>query len=105
MLKNMETLNRLPFAARNAVFERLSQIAEVRSLTHEEQVQYENSLRNYRDTYAVMEGRYLDGIEQGIEQGRAKERIANAQKMKAMGLDTATIMQITGLAADDIDSL
>lgn len=84
VLKNMETLNRLPFAARNAVFERLSQIAEVRSLTHEEQVQYENSLRNYRDTYAVMEGRYQDGIEQGkrqmaasmIREGIALERIA-----------------------------
>ena len=46
-----------------------------------------------------------EGIEQGIEQGRAEERLETARKMKAMGLDTATIMQVTGLAADDLSGL
>ena len=70
LLKNMETLQRLPFAARSAVFDRLSKIAEVRSLTEDEQIQYEASLRNYRDTIAVMAGQFDSGMIKGFEQGR-----------------------------------
>ncbi|MBQ7691225.1 MAG: Rpn family recombination-promoting nuclease/putative transposase, partial [Muribaculaceae bacterium] len=68
-LKNMEILDRMPFTARDAVFRQLEKIAEVRSLTEQEQVQYDASLRNYRDTIAVMTGQYLDGLKEGREEG------------------------------------
>ena len=69
LLKNMETLARMPFAARNAVFERLAQIAEVASMTQAERLQYDESLRKYRDTIGVLEGARIEGLEQGIQQG------------------------------------
>jgi len=42
--------NSLPWLAQDAVFKRLSEIAEVASLTKEERDLYDESLRHYRDT-------------------------------------------------------
>ena len=58
---------RMPFLAQDAVFKRLSEIAEVSALSKEERREYDESLKHYRDTIAVMHGQYLEGMEQGIE--------------------------------------
>ncbi|MGN0309049.1 MAG: Rpn family recombination-promoting nuclease/putative transposase, partial [Bacteroides sp.] len=52
VLKNMETLNRMPWMAKNSLFERLSQIAEVGALSREERMKYDRSLKALRDTYS-----------------------------------------------------
>ena len=44
------SLQRMPWLAQDAVFKRLSEIAEVASLSKEEREQYDESLRHYRDT-------------------------------------------------------
>ena len=49
----------MPFLAQDAVFKRLSEIAEVGSMTKEERRQYDESLKHYRDTITVMQGQYL----------------------------------------------
>ena len=41
VLKNMETLQRLPFKARNAVFQRLEQIVDIASMSKEDRVKYD----------------------------------------------------------------
>lgn len=64
----------MPFAARNAVFERLAQIAEVSSMTQTERLQYDESLRKYRDTIGVLEGARLEGLEEGRAKGLAEGR-------------------------------
>ena len=45
------------------------------------------------------------GIEQGLAQGREQEKIHIAQKMKALGMDTKTIEQVSGLTAEQIEQL
>ena len=62
VLKNMETLNRLPFKARKAVFQRLEDIVDIASLTKEERIRYDESIKVYRDNlvteaYALEKGR------------------------------------------------
>ena len=49
VLNNMETLNRMPFKAQKAVFEKLEEIVDVHSLSEEDRVRYENSVNAYRD--------------------------------------------------------
>ena len=49
VLKNMKTLNRLPFKARKAVFEKLEKIIDIASLTKEEREKYDESIKVYRD--------------------------------------------------------
>ena len=87
--------------AQNAVFKRLSEIAEVASLSKEERSKYDESLRAYRDTIAVMDGQFL----QGEQKGRAEERLANARKMKAKGFSTEDIADITGFTPEEIEGL
>lgn len=45
------------------------------------------------------------GIAEGIEKGRAEERFSNARKMKAKGVDSAIISDITGLPQEEIEKL
>jgi predicted transposase/invertase (TIGR01784 family) len=47
----------------------------------------------------------VQGIAQGIAQGVAQTNRKNAAKMKAKGIDDATIAEITGLSMDEIESL
>lgn len=55
-----------------------------------------------------MEGRVegrMEGLEEGLEKGRLEERLATARKMKAKGLDSATISEVTGLSCEEIEKL
>jgi len=52
-----------------------------------------------------MEKGMEQGIAQGVAQGVAQTNRKNAAKMKAKGIDDATIAEITGLSMDEIESL
>ena len=101
LLKNMETLNRLPWAAQSAVFKKLESIADVGGMTRAERLQYDEALKKYRDTISVFEGVRMEGREEGLKEGA----IANARKMKAYGLTLEMISDITGLTIDEVKGL
>jgi predicted transposase/invertase (TIGR01784 family) len=101
VLKHMEILQRMPFLAQSAVFKRLSEIADVASLTKEERRQYDEDLKHYRDTIAVMHGQFMEGE----TKGRAEERTSIARNLKSMGLSETDIAKATGLTADEIVAL
>ena len=117
LLKNMETLNRLPWAAQSAVFKKLESIADVGGMTRAERLQYDEALKKYRDTISVFEGVRMEGREEGRKEGRKEgmemgvlkgqkdEKIANARKMKAYGLALEMIADITGLTIDEVRDL
>ncbi|MCR4774345.1 MAG: transposase [Prevotella sp.] len=120
----METLDRMPFT-KSKVFERLAKIADVRSLTEEEKFQYDESLKHYRDSNAVLRTAVEDGFEEGraqghaegeaigIEKGRAegetigekKKSLEIARNLKKMGMPIDTIIQATNLTAEEIQNL
>ena len=101
----MEILQRMPFLAQDAVFKRLSEIAEVASLTKEERRQYDESLRHYRDTIAVMHGQYMEGEEKGRAEGRAEGITEVARNLKNMKMPVADIVKATGLTPEEIEAL
>ena len=109
VLKNMETFNRLPWMAKDSVFHRLSEIADVSAMTKAERQKYDYAIRKYRDNLCVYEGALQTGRAQGRAQGRAegraKERVEVALKMKAKGFSCEDIMDCTGLSADEINAL
>lgn len=63
-LKNMETLKRMPFKARKAVFEKLEEIADVSSLSQEERRRYENSVNVYRTNLCVLDAAKEEGAKE-----------------------------------------
>ena len=49
--------------------------------------------------------RYGMGREEGLAEGVANEKRDNARKMKALGADINFIAQVTGLTAEEIETL
>ena len=105
LLKNMETLNRLPWAAQSAVFQKLESIADVGGMTRAERLQYDEALKKYRDTISVFEGVRLEGRMEGRVEGSLKEKIAIARNLKSMGMSISDISRATGLQEEEIVSI
>ena len=113
VLKNMETLQRLPFKARNAVFQKLEQIVDIAALSKEDRMKYDESIKVYRDKLAIMAFERQKGQAEGREEGRAeglaegerRKQLEIARNLKQMGLATEAIAQATGLTAETIEAL
>ena len=113
VLKNMETLQRLPFKARNAVFQKLEEIVDIAAMSKEDRMKYDESIKVYRDRFAIIEYERRKGLAEGLAKGEAKgiakgernKQIEIACNLKRMGLATETIAQATGLAPEAIEQL
>ncbi len=125
VLKNMEKLQRLPFKARKAVFEKLEQIVDIAAMSKEDRMKYDESIKVYRDQLVTMEyerkkgkaegfaeGKaegeatgFAKGKAEGREEGKEAERLRNARGMKAAGIAPDLIAQITGLPLETVEGL
>ena len=97
----MDILERMPWAAQNAVFQRLAEIAEVSKLSKEERIEYDHALKRYRDTLNAMTGAEMKGRAEGIEDTKRD----NARRMKADNMPAELIAKYTGLTVETINSL
>ncbi len=112
ILKHMDTLDRLPFKARKAVFERLEQLASKANMTPQERAQYEEEWKNYNDyfntlDYAEQKGR-KKGIEEGIQIGEEKGRKAlldAARELKKRGITNDVIVTSMKLSPEEVENL
>lgn len=113
VLRNLSRLMERPAALQERIFCRLFDAAEIARFTKEQCDAYEDSLKVYRDWKNTIdtaenkgreEGR-AEGLQQGLDQGRIEEKMLNARKMLAAGIDEELVIQITGLTAGDIKCL
>ena len=72
--------------------EKMMAIIEVRERARREMLQ---------DNYDAKQ----EGIEQGIEHGKAEEKLSIAKKLKQTGMDIKQISEITGLTEEEIEKL
>ena len=125
VLKNMDTLNRLPFKARKAVFAKLEQIVDIAALSKEERMRYDESIKVYRDhlatiAYAKTEGKEEgraegiaigletgreEGITIGMETGTKNTQKEIARKMLDKGMDINSISELSGLSIEEINGI
>ena len=71
--------------------------------------QYEASKKAYRDIKnsvdtAKRQG-IVEGMEKGMKQGMEQRSLEIARKMLAKGMDAASVMEITGLSAEQMQQL
>ena len=90
-------------------FDRLFEEAEIAKFTPQEMREYEASKKAYRDIKnsidtAKQEG-LAEGIEIGMEKGMNLRSLEIARKMLAKGMDEASVMDMTGLTAEEIKLL
>ena len=102
-------------------FDRLFEEAEIAKFTPQEMREYETSKMAYRDIKNSvdtakregiaegMEKGMKQGMEKGIKQGMEKgmnlRSLEIARKMLAKGMDEASVMDMTGLTAEEIKLL
>lgn len=93
-LKNLETFDSIPQILEEDIFEKAFSVAELAKMTPEQYEQYQESLLTYIEVKEV--------VKTAEEEGRKKEKILVAQKMKQMGLSLEQISDITGLSEKEI---
>ena len=94
-------------------FDRLFEEAEIAKFTPQEMREYETSKMAYRDIKNSVDTAKREGIAEGMEKGMKEgmEKGMNlrsleiARKMLAKGLDEASVMDMTGLTAEEIKLL
>ena len=121
LIKNMKMLERMPFKAQRAVWDKLLDVADVASLNAEERARYDRALRNYRDYHSIMETAKQDGHEEGLKAGREEGRkegreeglkegmlekqLEIARNLKFGGMSVDLIHKYTGLSEAEIQQL
>lgn len=91
-------------------FRRLEEVAKSRALTDRERKAYRESLKVYRDYYAIMEterseGR-AEGFAEGLAEGRAEGRAEGLAEGRAQAIaEKAKLAREMGLSEDMIERL
>jgi predicted transposase/invertase (TIGR01784 family) len=113
----MNILKRMPFKAQQSVFTKLEEIADIASLTKEERMKYDESIKNYRDKLVVEDAMKREAREVGLKEGREEGRkegrkegereskIKIAKALKTKGFSIEEIAEITALSIDVIEKL
>ncbi|MBQ3635740.1 MAG: Rpn family recombination-promoting nuclease/putative transposase [Bacteroidales bacterium] len=121
-ITQIDILNRMPETARNSVFARLAEIAEVASLTGEERQKYDRSLKQYRDYQMFITQAHSEGKEEGRIEGKEEGRIEGKEEgliegeakginkrnayfvgqLKANGLSVEEISKLIGMSPDEV---
>ena len=87
VLKNMNTFERMPFLAKNAVFKKLAEISDLRTLSKKDMDKYEDSIRIMRDAYATYKYAIKTGLEDGRKQGLEEGMAQGIEKGMAQGIE------------------
>ena len=105
VLKHMDTLDRMPFKARKAIFERLERIGS------------EAEWKMYNDYYNTLDFAVEKGMKKGMEEGlqkgkaegkaegRQEEKHSIALNLKKLGVSIEQIAFATGLSIEEIEKL
>ena len=118
ILKNMETMEAMPQSfMKEPVFRRLGKVAQYAALDEKDRRAYNESLKAYRDAYAIFktereEGRALgleeglaEGRAEGLAEGKAQEKIQIARNLLEAGMNPQMISSVTGLTEREISGL
>ena len=89
-------------AEQNEYIKEAYECLEKMSADERKRREYEERQKILWDHNSFMKSAKIIGMREGREEGREEERLANARKMKAEGLDCELISKITGLTVEEI---
>ena len=104
-IKHLGDLEERPAELKEAIFKRLFEQAEIAQYTPEERLDYEESLKNFRDWYSALKTAEKKGHAEGREEGLREGIIKTAQNMKKEGMSDSLIAKMTGLTEQEIAEL
>ena len=108
-IRNMATLMERPKALQEAVFTRLFEQAEIAKFNNQERMNYEESLKDFRDMYSVMKTQLEKGREEGRIEGReegiAIATLANAKALIEQGVPRDVVQKALHLTDTQMKEL
>ena len=112
-LKNMTTLEDIPFLADNPVFRHLADVADISALSQGDRQRYDESIKTMRDHISAYETAINKGLAEGLLKGEAKGRseglsegrINIARRMIMDGEPIDKVNRYTGLSQKEIVQL
>jgi predicted transposase/invertase (TIGR01784 family) len=93
----LESFDEIPKILDEPIFEKAFEVAELAKMTPQQNEQYQESLLTYIEVKEV--------VKTAEDDGRKKEKIEIAQKLKQMSLTSSQIKEATGLSIGEIDEL
>lgn len=115
LLKNMEKMEALPQSfAKDPVFRDLNRVARYAALTDKDKKAYKESLKAYRDAYAIYETEQAIGEARGIQigeargiqigesRGKAEERRKSIRMMLSFGLSARQIAEKYQMTEEEV---
>ena len=101
VLRHLNDLDKIPAKLTEKVFKRLFEVAEIANFNREQLMQYEDSLKYYRD----LKNSFDTIRDEGRDEGRELEKLELAARMKAKGYGLVEVMEITGLDKQTVENL
>jgi predicted transposase/invertase (TIGR01784 family) len=109
IMKNMGRMDEQDLSREDEVFRGLFEDGRYSKLTVMEKEEYKKSVLEYADVQdairCAQEISLKEGIEQGIEQGRAERDRQIVLNLMENGFDIATIEKVTGLVEEEIRAI
>jgi len=116
-IRHLPALWDRPKALREKIFEQFFSAAEIARFNTCEKIEYEESLKAFRDWYSVLstaqnkgyseglEKGMAEGMEKGMEKGEKNKALSIAQEMFADGVPLSTISRYTHLPLEILQQL
>ncbi len=101
ILKNLHNLTNRPTQLQELVFKQLFEEAEIAQFDEKEYLEYEESLKEYRDLKNSIDTAFDDGKIEGIMEGKTE----TAKNLLALDVSIDKICQATGLSREEIEKL
>mgnify|MGYP003290186292 FL=1 len=98
-------MKEISFDDREAIKERLEELAFRRNMSKEERAQYDYEWKIYNDYLNTFNTAEKKGHAEGLAEGRSSEKNEIAKKMKTKGQASDFIADITGLTLEEIEKL
>jgi predicted transposase/invertase (TIGR01784 family) len=109
VLKHLSEFQKRPSKLKEKVFERLFKAAEIAKYSKEEAMQYEESLKQYRDLNNVLatsfEEGMIEGERKGMIKGKIEGKIEVARNLLKENMPIDIVAKLTGLSEKEIEKL
>ena len=100
-IKYLEDFQSIPAIFNDEVFTTAFEKAEISKLASSEIINYENSLKIYRDLKGVIDSAF----DEGKLEGKLEEKLEIAKNARLLGFSTDAIIKLTGLTRSEIEGL
>lgn len=100
-IKHLEDFQTIPTIIADEVFNQAFEKAELAKFGPAERVNYENSLKIYRDLKGVID----TAFDEGRIEGKLEGKLETAKSLKKLGVPIETIIEATGLTKEEIERL